>query len=43
LEGLIYLAILLAILVQAVSFSSLYILPIWAFFALAWSKTDLED
>jgi len=36
LEGLIYLAILLAILVQAVSFSSLYILPIWAFFALAW-------
>lgn len=38
-EGLIYLSILLAILVQAISFSSLYIIPIWAFLALAWPKT----
>ena len=42
-ESLIYLTIFLAILVQAVSFSSLYILPIWAFWALAWRKTVEES
>lgn len=36
LESLIYLAIFLAIFVQAISFSALYIIPIWAFLALAW-------
>jgi O-antigen ligase len=36
--SLIYLAIGLAIFVQAVSFSSLYILPIWAYLALAWNQ-----
>jgi len=38
-EGLIYLSILLAILIQAVSFSALYIIPIWSFLALAWPRT----
>ncbi|MCX6812403.1 MAG: O-antigen ligase family protein [Candidatus Berkelbacteria bacterium] len=34
---LIYLSIFIAIFVQALSFSTLYILPIWGFLALAWS------
>jgi len=38
-ESLVSLAIFVAIFVQAVAFSALYILPIWAFLALAWSKS----
>lgn len=40
LEGLVSLAILIAIFVQAISFSALYIIPIWAFLALAWPKNE---
>lgn len=39
LESLIYLTIFLAIFAQAIFFSALYIIPIWAFLALSWRKT----
>jgi len=42
-ESLIYLAIFLAIFVQAIFFSALYIIPIWAFLALAWQPTPQMD
>jgi O-antigen ligase len=40
--ALIYLVIGVAIFVQAVSFSSLYILPIWAYLALAWNQSKVK-
>lgn len=39
---LIYLVIGVAIFAQATSFSSLYILPIWAYLALAWNQTKVK-
>lgn len=39
-EALIYFSIGVAIFAQAVTFSSLYILPIWAYLALAWRQPD---
>lgn len=40
LESLIYLTIFLAVFVQAIFFSALYIIPIWAFLALSWRKNQ---
>jgi O-antigen ligase len=40
--ALIYLVIGVAIFAQAVSFSSLYILPIWAYLALAWNQAKVK-
>jgi O-antigen ligase len=37
-QSLIFVAIFVAIFIQAITFSALYTLPIWAFFALAWPK-----
>lgn len=41
-SALIYLVIGVAIFAQATSFSSLYILPIWAYLTLAWNQTKVK-
>lgn len=41
-SSLMLLAMFIAIFIQAVSFSALYIIPIWAFLALIWRKDIAE-
>lgn len=41
-DSLFYLVVGVAIFAQAVSFSSLYILPIWGYLALAWSGSKAK-
>ena len=40
LDNLIFFSLIIAILVQALTFSALYILPIWALFALSWRRAN---
>lgn len=42
-ESLVLLAVFVAIFIQAVSFSALYIIPIWAFLALVWRTGPYES